>query len=135
MPLIAHIQFGDNSAEFYNKEYLVKDIQIHVARKYDDNHPIELAFCESIVLWIYVSADDDCNLFDWFISNSFEDGRIIIQLSDISESEGKRNSIILFYNARCFRIKEEYEIDINRRMVCLSFMADETIIDEEKFIR
>lgn len=133
MPLIGHLQFGDNNFQRYTHEYLIRDIKCTIIRNHNSLHPVENPKCDNIELSIFSTGNDDFMIQDWFINNTSETGRILIGESSPSDIEEVQWKQIYFEDAYCFELKEVFNIDEVRRTLIVRFTASNIIIDNVKF--
>lgn len=133
MPLISHLQFGDNELSIYNRDYMVKDVKCYFNRSHDKLHPTKEACCDYIEVTVFAPGKMDMNLQEWFINNSTESGRIIVGQNDPANDNTPKWKQILFNEAQCFSLTENYQIDNKRRILTLKFVAIEVKIEDIKF--
>ena len=67
MALIARLQFGDNRANLYSKEYLVMDCHLHFTRHHNHFRPDTDARCEKVEVVVVAPGREDLNLYEWYI--------------------------------------------------------------------
>ena len=129
MALTATLEFGDNSIKRYSKQYLVADCRFVVDRPYDSFSPNRTTRFERIELSVVAPGKDDLYLVEWFSSQSRYDGRIVINLSSMNESNND-SQIVCFESAVCFEFSEFYDIHSSkRRLFRLSLIAEQVSID------
>lgn len=132
MALMARLQFGDNRANLYSKEYLVMDCHLHFSRHHNHFRPDTDARCETVELVVVAPGREDLNLYEWYIQNSTMSGRIVLDLQSLNGDSVEK--VILFEDAYCYAIEEEYHIDaLKRRCLRLSLMAEKLIINDTTF--
>ena len=132
MALMARLQFGDNRANLYSKEYLVMDCHLHFSRHHNHFRPDTDARCETVELVVVAPGWEDLNLYEWYIQNSTMSGRIVLDLQSLNGDSVEK--VILFEDAYCYAIEEEYHIDaLKRRCLRLSLMAEKLIINDTTF--
>lgn len=132
MALMARLQFGDNSAGLYSKEYLVMDCHLHFSRHHNHFRPDADARCEKVEVVVVAPGREDLNLYEWYIQNGTQSGRLVFDLQSLTSSAVEK--VILFEDAYCYAIEEEYHIDAQkRRCIRLSFMAENLIINDTTF--
>ena len=131
MALMARLQFDYVDGK-YSKEYLVMDCHLHFSRHHDHFRPDTDARCETVELVVVAPGREDLNLYEWYIQNSTMSGRIVL---DLQSSNGDSvEKVILFEDAYCYAIEEEYHIDaLKRRCLRLSLMAEKLIINDTTF--
>lgn len=133
MPLISHLQFGDNELSIYNRDYMVKDVKCHFKKDYDEFHPTSEALCDYIEVTVFTPGKKDLSLQEWFVDNSCETGRIIVGQSDPNNDAIPVWKQILFQDAQCFSLTENYLIDDKRRTLTLKFVALEVKLEDTEF--
>ena len=134
MALIATLQFGDNDAGDYTKNYLVVDCHCSVRRSHNDLRPDGLAHCDCVELNVVAPDMDDMMLYNWFIDEEEMSGRILFSLSSAESESGNLARTLLFEGARCFRLEESYNKDTRfRRLLKIAFEADTITIDDIAF--
>ncbi len=133
MALTARLQFGDNMAGIYSKEYLVADCHLHFKRHHNHFKPDTDARCETIELVVVAPGMEDLNLYEWYINNDTLSGRVVIDLQTMSESDSVMK-LVEFDEAYCYSIKEDYQIDSQRRRCLkLSLVAEKITVNEVEF--
>lgn len=134
MALLARLQFGDNDAGFYSKEYLVMDCHLRFSRHHNHFRPDTDARCEKVELVVVAPGREDLNLYEWYIQNGTMSGRIVYDLQSLTHSSVVEK-VILFEEAHCFAIEEEYHIDTQkRRCLKLSLVAEKLEINDTTFL-
>lgn len=132
MALMARLQFGDNMAGLYSKEYLVMDCHLHFSRHHNHFRPDTDARCEKVELVVVAPGREDLNLYEWYINNGTMSGRVVFDLQSLTSNSVEK--IIQFEDAYCCSIEEEYQIDTQkRRCLKLLIMADELVINDTAF--
>ena len=77
---------------------------------------------------------EDMTLYDWFISMDELSGRILFDLSSTAPDDANPTRILLFEDARCFRLEESYDKDTHfRRLLKLAFEADTITMEDTEF--
>lgn len=136
MALIASLQFGDNDSRLYSNTYTVCDVKCHIRRPYNRFHPDGIPRCESVQVTVVAPGMEDLTLLDWYVRQSPMAGRLVIAMSNEAKMEVSADKEILFENAVCFRLAEDYHIDDNRRrLLTLTFTADVLTVDKVSFKR
>ena len=132
MALMARLQFGDNMAGLYSKEYLVMDCHLHFSRHHNHFRPDTDARCEQVELVVVAPGREDLNLYEWYINNDTMSGRIVYDLQSVTSAAEEK--VIQFEDAYCCSIEEEYQIDVQkRRCLRLSVMAESLVINDTSF--
>ena len=133
MALTARLQFGDNVAGLYSKEYLVADCHLHFKRHHNHFKPDTDARCETMELVVVAPGREDLNLYEWYINNDTLSGRVVIDLQTMSENDSMMK-LVEFEDAYCYSIQEEYHIDSQRRRCLrLSLVAEKITVNEVEF--
>lgn len=133
MALMARLQFGDNMVGLYSKEYLVMDCHLHFSRHHNHFRPDTDARCEKVELVVVAPGKEDLNLYEWYIQNDTMSGRIVFDLQNLTH-ENTNEKVILFEDAYCYAIEEEYHIDVQkRRCLRLSLVAENLTINDTAF--
>lgn len=134
MALTARLQFGDNVAGLYSREYLVADCHCHFVRHHNQFHPDADARCERVEVIVVAPGKENLNLFDWYISGNPISGRLLFDLSSMHGGEFTTSKELLFEDAYCFSLAEDYHVDSsNRRYLKLSFMAEKIIVNDVEY--
>ena len=132
MALMARLQFGDNSVGLYSKEYLVMDCHLHFSRHHNHFRPDTDARCEKVEVVVVAPGREDLNLYEWYIQNGTQSGRLVFDLQSLTSSAVEK--VIQFEDAHCYAIEEEYHIDAQkRRCLRLSLMAENLVINDTTF--
>ena len=87
MALTARLQFGDNVAGLYSREYLIADCHLHFNRHHNHFKPDTDARCETMELVVVAPGREDLNLYEWYINNDTLSGRVVIVLLTMSEND------------------------------------------------
>lgn len=133
MALTAVLEFGDNSIKRYSKQYLVADCQLVFDRPHNAYSPGGAARCERIELEVIAPGKEDLGLFDWYASQSVQNGRLIISLMGNSLNTAD-SQILYFEEAKCFSLSEYYDINSSRRRTLkLSICAEEINVEDVQF--
>lgn len=136
MSLLKKLQIGDNNSGRYTKEYLLVDYKCYTFRRHNEYRPDTEKYCDKIELTVIAPGKEDMMLYEWFVEQSFLSGRILIELSPLSSQTAGEVRSILFEEGTCFSFEEDYHIGVNqRRMLKLSFVAEEVNIDGVIFVR
>lgn len=133
MALLASLQFGDNDNKRYSKEYLVSDVRCHIQRQHNRFYADSNAKCERLEVTVVAPGKDDLTLIDWYVSQSLMTGRVVIAMSNEVKLDVSDSKEILFEDATCFEMKEQYDIAGGRRMMTLSMAARAITIDNVEF--
>lgn len=135
MSLLKKLQIGNNEIGKYTREYLLLDYKCHACRHYNEIRPDTDKFCERIDLTIVAPGREDASLYQWFISQSPESGRILIELPPNAKREGEKKEV-LFEDAVIYSLEEEFHFNTDRvRKLKLSIVAGKVTIDGVTFNR
>ena len=133
MPTIARLQFGDNESRRYSREYLMADFKCQITRSHNGARPDGPARCQRMELTVVTPGRDDLNLIEWYVGGSSMSGRIQVGLSSPEQSQETWKEV-LFENAVCYSLAEEYHIDRRaRRTLKMGVMAEEIKVDDIAF--
>ena len=136
MSLLKKLQIGNNQTGRYSSEYLLKDYKCHMCRKCNEYRPYAEKYCESITLAVIVPGCTNVSLYDWFIRQHAENGRILIEIPPQGDRDVLDNKEVQFTNATIFSLEEDFHFEQDqRRMLKLSLVADEVKIDGVIFRR
>ena len=127
MALIAALEFGDNNIGRYSSSYLVSDCRFVFKRPFNSYRPEGIAHCERLELDVVAPGKNDLNLFDWYDKQGVQSGRIVISLAAEAKLDEKDAQVILFENAKCFSLSEDYDINSSRRRNLKLAIEAETI--------
>ena len=133
MALLATLQFGDNDNRRYSKEYLVSKVRCHIQRQHNRYHADSTPRCERLEVTVVAPGKEDLTLVDWYISQTPISGRVAIALSNEAKFNVSDTKEILFEDAICFRLAEDYDINAGRRMMTLSLETGSLTIDDVSF--
>ena len=136
MALIAKIEFGDNDIRRYSKEYLVADCRFAFSKTYNEFRPEGLAHCERVEVDVVAPGKLDLNLFEWYINQSLQNGRIVISLSPDGKTAAPGTQVVYFDDARCVSFSEHYDIATSRRrLLRIGIRAEKMVVDNVIFNR
>jgi len=136
MALTAVLEFGDNSIKRYSKQYLVSDCHYVFKRSHNSFAPKEAARCERVEVKVVAPGRNDLTLFEWFSGQGMQSGRILISLANDGKLSEADTQILYFEDAKCFSLKESYDIDVSRRrLLTLAIGAEKMEIDNVTFKR
>ena len=134
MALIASLQFGDNESKRYSSTYTVCDVKCHMQRHHNAFQPDGHTQCERVDITVVAPGKEDLTLIEWYIKRLSMSGRVVIEMSGDANISVPASKEILFEDAVCFRMAEDYHIDNNRRrLLTLSFEADTLTLDNIVF--
>lgn len=134
MAYFATLKLGNNDSGRYNREYPIISVRGHYSRQHNDVVPTSSASCDGITVTMPVPNRNDLELYDWFTGRGSLSGCIEILESFSAGSDD--SSVILFENARCFSIREEYNEDSEiRATFTLEFMAEQVTSSDVTFDR
>ncbi len=104
MPLLRILQIGNNDLGKYSKEYLLADYKLHTFRKKNELRPEAQKYCERIELTVIAPGREDVSLYEWFIEQSTQNGRVLLTLPPQGKQTAEETKEILFENASRRRI-------------------------------
>ena len=134
MALTTVLQFGDNDIGRYTKEYLVVSCHSAFGRSYNHLRPEGKPRCERVEITVVAPGKDDLSLYDWYINQDLQDGRIVLDISPTTAQDVGQQRVLEFENAQCFSLSENYEINTQyRRLLTLAFEAETVTVDEVEF--
>ncbi|MBR5723904.1 MAG: hypothetical protein IKX62_00840 [Bacteroidales bacterium] len=134
MSLIAKLQFGNNGALRYDKEYTVVDFKCHILRSHNEARPEGCAQCDQMELTVVAPGKSDLNLYEWYEKGTTMSGRVLIEMPSVAFGRQGQWKMILFEDCVCFAIEEEYHIDKSiLRTLKLRAVPAEIIIDDIVF--
>jgi hypothetical protein len=129
MSLLKKLEIGNNEIGKYTKDYLLMDYKCHTCRHSNEFRPDADKYCERIDMTIVAPGREDVSLYQWFISQNSESGRIFIELPPNASHQGETKDI-LFENATVYAIEEEFQFDRDKvRKLKISIVAEKVTID------
>jgi hypothetical protein len=134
MEVQAKLQIGDNESQIYRQNYNVVNLFCHFSRVANNIRPDSDACCKSIDITLVAPSQEDLALYDWYISGQPLCGRVALDLADAQADSSNNNGNLVFENAYCFAIEEEYHIDKQMlRTIKLSLVADKVTFEGATF--
>ena len=134
MALTAVLEVGDNDIKRYSKRYLVSDCRFVFTLDYNDFRPSSVPRCEKVEVAVVAPGKESPVLYEWHDSRGVYSGRIVLSRASNSRPEEVDDHILYFENAQCFSLREDYDIDNNRRRtLVLGIDAESFNIDGEIF--
>lgn len=128
MALTAKLKIGNET-----KDYLVIDYRWKVACSHNEARPDGMPRCENMEITVVSPGKEDLRLINWYVSQSPLDGNIQIEMEAAQNGKSQFKNVI-FKNALCFAIAEEYHIDKSaRRSLRLSLAAESLTVDNIVF--
>lgn len=129
--MLASLQFGDNGAHLYSREYLVVECNCHFSRRYNHFRPESIARCDKITIKVVAPGKDDLSLFEWYANGDILSGRLVFNLAVKGNDETKE---ILFEDAHCLSLAEKYDIGVSeQRLLTLEIVSERIIVDSVEF--
>lgn len=132
MALTAKLVFENNQAPESNssaKKYLLKDFSVRVGRSHNDERPDGGPLCDCLELTFIAPDESDLTLYEWFEGQSCMSGYIMFELPT-KTGFGFNIKKVLFEDAVCFAMSEEYHIDLKvRRTLHLSIITGKLTIE------
>ena len=123
MSLLKKLQIGNNEIGRYTENYLLMDYQCHTCRHHNEHRPDADKYCERIDLTVVAPGRENIHLYDWFISQAPESGRILMKE-------------VQFEDATVYALEEEFHFNKDRvRKLKLSIVAEEVKINGVVFNR
>jgi len=134
MALSAKLLFGDNNAQRYSKEFLVVKCTHKIARAYEHYIPNGNAVVDKVTITVVPPGKKDMELYEWYIDLAPKNGKIIFELPAQDGSNSIETQELLFEQAYCISMSEEYHINgSNRRLINISFTAEEVTLNGVTF--
>ncbi|MCR5456389.1 MAG: hypothetical protein K6F33_15540 [Bacteroidales bacterium] len=137
MALTAKLQFGDNGSKIFptNQTYMVVDCRCHFTRSYNQFHPESDARCERLELTVDPKDASNHTFHEWYITQSAQSGSIVFDITNTSAGGSTTSQMtVLFEDAYCFSIAEEYNIDnSSNKCMRLSIVAEKIKVCEVEF--
>lgn len=134
MSLLKKLQIGNNALGKYTTEYLLKDYKCHTCREHNEFRPSADKYCERIDLMVVAPGRENVHLYNWFINQSAETGRILIELPPNSDREVEKRKEVRFENAIIYSLEEEFHFNTDRvRTLKVSIVAETVTIDGVNF--
>lgn len=135
MSLLKKLQIGNNEIGKYTQDYLLMDYQCHTCRQHNDLRPEADKFCERIDMTVVAPGRENVQLYQWFISQETESGRILIELPPNAKNDDEKKEVF-FENAVIYSLEEEFHFNTDRvRKLKLSIVAEQVTIDGVTFNR
>lgn len=127
MALTAVLEFGDNSIKRYSKRYLVTDCRLLFARPFNGFSPEGSARCERVEVKVIAPGKDDHSLIEWFSSQTVQNGRLVISLTNEGGQSDADTQVLYFEDAVCFSLSEFYDINSSRRRLLKLAISAQTL--------
>lgn len=135
MSLLKKLQIGNNEIGRYTDNYLLMDYQCHTCRHHNEHRPDADKYCERIDLTVVAPGRENIHLYDWFISQAPESGRILIELPPNTKQDAESKEV-QFEDATVYALEEEFHFNKDRvRKLKLSIVAEEVKINGVVFNR
>ena len=132
MAFLARLQLGDNDSGLYSKEYLVADCRLHFTRHHNHFAPDTDARCERVEMVVVAPGRNDLTLYEWYIDQTTLSGRIVFDLQ--SESGEQVSKYVVFNDAHCYSIAEDYHIDqTKRRSIRFALVSEQIVVNDTEF--
>lgn len=134
MALSATLHFGNNQVGLYSRSYAVVECKYRFNRHHNFYHPDTDARCDKVTLTLIAPGKDDLNLYEWYIDQSCQSGKISFDLTTATGESASVTKELFFEDAVCFSIAETYDIDIQRRrLLTLEIVADHIEVENVAF--
>ena len=91
------------------------ECKCHFNRHHNFNLPDANAICDKIELTVVAPGKEDLNLYEWYIDQTSQSGKITFDLTTTSKNSSQATKEIYFEDALCFSIAENYDIGKQRR--------------------
>ena len=129
MSLLKKLQIGNNELGKYTKDYLLMDYKCHTCRHRNEFRPDADKYCERIDMTVVAPGREDVSLYQWFIAQTPESGRILIELPPNASQQGETKAIP-FENAIIYSIEEEFHFNRDKvRKLKISIVTEKVTID------
>ena len=134
MEVQAKLEIGNNYAKMYTKGYNVVNVFCHFTRETSSSRPDTDARCECIDITLVAPTIEDNSLYNWYISGEPLNGRVAFDLDGELTSHFSDTGNLVFEDAYCFAIEEDYDIDRPmRRTLKLSLVAEKVTFEGAAF--
>lgn len=134
MALTAKLQFGDNESRHYSSEYLLTDFKCRLVRHHNEARPDGGTTCDQLDLTVIAPGRDDLSLMEWYTGSFGMNGRILVEMPAAGPNQPSRWKEILFEDAVCYAIAEDYHIDVDsRRSLRLGLAVGSLTVEETVF--
>jgi hypothetical protein len=134
MEVQAKLQIGNNDAKLYQKNYNVVTLFCRFARHASVNRPDTDARCECIDITLLAPTMEDNSLYDWYVNGESLSGRVSFDLTNGLGNSNSDDGDLVFEDAYCFAIEENYDIDKpTRRTIKLSLIAEKMTFEGATF--
>ena len=128
MALSATLKLGND-----NKDYLVADYKWRMVCSHNEARPDGMSRCEHLEISVISPGKTDLRLMNWYVAQTPLDGSIKIEINNASNA-GTLFKTVLFKNALCYSIAEEYHIDKSaRRSLRLGLAVESLTVDDIVF--
>lgn len=110
------------------------ECKCHFKRHHNFYLPDANAICDKLTLTVVAPGKEDLNLYEWYIDKSSQSGKITFDLTTVATHGEQPNKEILFEDAECFSIAENYDIGTQRRrLLTLEIIAEQISVENVKF--
>lgn len=134
MALSAKLFLGNNQMGTYSHTYDVVECTYHFYRHHNRRFPDTKAKLDRAEITVIAPGKEDTNLYEWYIEQIVNSGKIVFDLTAISEHTPQPTKVLTFENATCFSIAEHYDIGKQRRrQLRLEIMAEEIVVENVTF--
>ena len=125
MAILAHLKFGNNALERYEKEYLAISVTSKFSREYSGIRPGSAIRCIIYTVEVIAPESVDLDLYGWYIDDESREG--CIEMEETLRNDSIHRRTLKFENARCYSLIERYDItERHRRRLLLEFSATST---------
>lgn len=131
MALLATLQIGNNNEGIYHNHYMVVRCNYSFSRQYNVREPNSVPQNNQLNIVVVAPNRDDMLLYDWYINKDVLSGRLVFDMSSITNETPK---VLQFEHAQCYAISENYNIDgTYRRLISLCITAQTSQCDSQVF--
>ena len=134
MALDTYFQFGEEGKYPTDdkSKHRIRGMRCHVMRPHGKYHPDGPARCERLEITIVAPGLQDLQFMDWYVNRTSKSGHVVINMPT-EALDGSTQMEIVFKNAVCFRLEEEFDLPTTGvRLLTLSFEAEEMKIGGQK---
>lgn len=131
MALSLTLEFLNADKTYGTPNYVVHNLRCHLTRPHGKYHPDGPQRCERIEVKVMAPGKSDLRLLAWYVNRTVKSGRVLAVLPATSRSASDTKVEIVFTDAVCFQLEEEYDVaTYDCRMLTLSFEAEKVTIQE-----
>lgn len=128
MALMAHLKFGSNVFERYEKDYLLLSVKCKLSRDYNGIRPSTSFHRIVFTVDAIVPDSGDLGLYGWYIDEECRTGCVVMEEQSIKNDVSRR--IVKFEDARCCGFSERFDITQKwRRQMRIQFSATQVEVE------